>query len=47
MIECNYSDELLNKNLNNKKVQGNRGNTHNHMSLKNNTVYIEGKWFKN
>ncbi len=34
MIECNYSDELLNKNLNNKKVQGNRGNTHNHMSLK-------------
>ena len=33
MIECNYSDELLNKNLNNKKVQG-RGNTHNHMSLK-------------
>lgn len=34
MIECNYSDELLNKNLNNKKVQGNRGNTRNHMSLK-------------
>ena len=34
MIECNYSDELLNKNLNNKKVQCNRGNTHNHMSLK-------------
>ena len=45
MIECNYSDELLNKNLNNKKVQGNRGVRvrNNHMSLKNNTVYIEGK----
>lgn len=36
MIECNYSDELLNKNLNNKKVQGNRGVRvrNNHMSLK-------------